>query len=85
VRGFAQMSERHVNSVAASFLVIQKAEGLYARWRARARVSPVGGPYWAGFSLALFILFLFLFLPDLEIYRKLYKNGKVIGPILLNS
>jgi hypothetical protein len=62
-----------MNSVMASLPVIQKARGLCAKppaRAARARVSPVGGLVWPGFSPALFILFLFLFLPDLEIYRK---------------
>jgi hypothetical protein len=65
-----QMSERHINSVMASLLVIQKAEVLCARWPARARVSPVGGPVWASISPILFLFFLFFFLLDSEIYRK---------------
>jgi hypothetical protein len=48
VRGFARMSERHMNSVAASLPVIQKAEGLYARWPTRAHAGAGFPCWWAG-------------------------------------
>jgi hypothetical protein len=59
-----------MNSATTSLQVFQIARGLCAKPPARARVSPVDGSAWAGFRPALFILFLFLFLSNLEIYRK---------------
>jgi hypothetical protein len=61
VRGFARMSERHMNSVAASLPVIQKVEGLCARWPTWARAGAGFPCWWAGFSPILFLLFPFLF------------------------
>jgi hypothetical protein len=45
------MSERHMNSVAASLLVIQKAEGLCARWPAWVHTSACFPRWWAGLGL----------------------------------
>jgi hypothetical protein len=42
------------------------------------RIGLVLVVYYSSFSF-------FLFLSDLEIYRKFYKNGKIMGPILLDS
>jgi hypothetical protein len=68
------MLERHMNSVVTSLPVIQKAGGLYAKPQVRACTRahlPERGPARAEFSPVLFLLFpFFLFLPDLEIYRK---------------
>jgi hypothetical protein len=82
------MSERHVNSVAASLRVFQIARDLCAKPLARARGR--GFPLLMG-RLGLdsaqhysFFSF-FFFLPGLDIYRKFYKNDKIMGPILLDS
>jgi hypothetical protein len=89
VKGFAQMLERHMNSVTSSLLVIQKAEGLSARWPTRARAGAGSPRRWSG--LGWFqpnnvpCFFLFFLQPGFEIYRKFYKNGKIMGPILLDS
>jgi hypothetical protein len=63
-----QTSETRRNSARDSLPDIQKAEVLYAKLPAQARVrarSPGCGPVWAEFNPVLFILFLFLFLPSL--------------------
>jgi hypothetical protein len=57
------MSETHVNSARGSLLLVQKAEVFCVKPTTRPRVrrvSPGRGPYRAGFSPLLFILFLFL-------------------------
>jgi hypothetical protein len=59
-----------MNTVAASLPVIQKAGSLCAKPAVRAHL-PERGLARAEFSPVLFLLFpFFVFLPDLEIYRK---------------
>jgi hypothetical protein len=61
------MSVTQRNSVEDSLWGFQIASVLYANLAKRARadaLSPERGPHWAGFSQILFLLSLFLFLPD---------------------
>jgi hypothetical protein len=57
-----------LNSAMTPLLVIQKDKVVLAKYaRARARVlSSCSGLTWAGFGPILFIVFLFLFLPELK-------------------
>jgi hypothetical protein len=64
---YLRMSVTQRNSAKASLRVFQMATVLCANLATRAHasaLSPEHGPYWASFSPILFLLSLFLFLPD---------------------
>jgi hypothetical protein len=68
VRASVQLSVTHGNSATDSLWVSQITRVLYVNLTPRARagvLSRMCGPTWARFSPILFIIFTFLFLPDL--------------------
>jgi hypothetical protein len=67
--GPCKLSATHRNSAGHPVRVIQNARGLFAKSvqaRARGRASASSGLTWAAFGPILFIVFLFLFLPEVN-------------------